>query len=66
MTKRQAIQFKDIDFSEEQLNKLQRFMPSYLLSNSKYNDKISLGIDENRFLSDTNGFFIAKLFKLNE
>ena len=66
MTKRQAIQFKDIDFSEEQLNKLQRFMPSYLLSNSKYNDEISLGIDENRFLSDSNGFFIAKLFKLNE
>ena len=62
MTKRKVLRFNEINLNEEQLSKLQRFMPNNLLSDIECNDECKA----ESFLDDTNGFFIAKLYKLNE
>jgi hypothetical protein len=59
MSKRKALKFNKINLNEDQLSKLQRFMPSNLLSDDET-------LEGNSFLRDTNGFFIAKLHKLSE
>ena len=60
LSNRNGLKFKQIDLSSEQLNRLQRFMPNHLLSDQKKE------MDYEGYLNDSNGFFIAKLYKNKE